>query len=261
MNKFVLPWKDDYGKKFLASESEEGGSYAIVYPALKKFRLLQEGMSLLSIGGGSGRLEVQVALDYKAKIGFVDPSTNLYGSFWSRVRKANIVNQIQEKFLGSFQEFESKYSYDLIISIHSWYFIGCDKELLDKALGLMARDGKLLIVLCSASDWSIPLKRCLQNNMFSEGQNTFTLEDLSEWTRGLNYRYEILEISSETPLEQFIVNGEFTDYAKSRLAYHRRKEWSEFGSDLQTRCKMMILEKEKNGILHDQWGGLLFQQQ
>lgn len=254
-HKPAMIWNEEYGLSYAKADADRRGSSFIFYPELKRLGLLRRSISMLSIGGGFGALEVMAARDLRVKLGFIDPSPNLFEGFMSSAEKAGVRDLIRESHSGEFKTFQSSFTYDLIVAIHSWYYIGCDSAQLAKALDLLNPGGALYIALSSREDWDAELKALLH------GENPLTLEDVSEWANSMNSPNEIVCAETQVPVERWLVNGGLTEEAKAKISYLSRKDWPVLPDDIKKKALEIVQRKAKNRFLKSRPGGVIFKKQ
>ncbi len=249
----AMRWKPEYGESFGRFDSDDEGNVAIFYPELERLGLLKKGMSVLSIGGGFGALEVKIVKDYEAKLGFVEPSSNLMDLFDARVKRFHLQSSVIERHVGPFQTFSPAPKYDLVIAIHAWYYVGCDKAQLKKALSLLNPGGTLYIALSSKMDWDAEFK-----DLLNSGEINLALEDLSDWANALGHENKVLIQPVSVPVDAWLQGDSFTERAMKWMSYIGRKNWDALPDVLKEQGKALIRRKAKDGLLTRYQGGLLF---
>jgi hypothetical protein len=254
MSSKKLPWKPEFGVQFGKTESDTGGNFETFYPLLKAEKLIFPKMRLLSIGGGYGAMEVHIAKELGAKLGFVEPSPNLMKAFERRVEAAGIASQITERIEAPFQKANLKFRYDLILSIHSWYYIGCDEMQLRKALSHLEPKGVLYIALSSSS---CPIVKTI-GRVSPKSEPTFHLEDLAAYARSKNIRFETKEYQSDVELSRYVSDGELTEYGRHWLAYFARTEWTKIPEAVRLEARDSLVQSSVGGIIRDRFGALIF---
>jgi SAM-dependent methyltransferase len=249
-----MGWEKEYGIRLEAFQRESGESHGSVYRQLGALGLLRSGMSLLSIGAGRGHLEIDVARQHDATISYLDPSPNLLQAFEEESARKGITKQIDEKFLGTFQAFETQRAYDLILSVHSWSYIGRDRQGLEKALALLAPGGHLCIALGSERGDLEQLRDIVR----PEDEEAVRVEDMSKWAADIGHSNRIEILESPMAATRFVDSRGFTDYGKAWIAYMARCNWQDLPADLIQRARDLIEAKQSDGGLSYAWGTLLF---
>jgi len=108
----------------------------------------EDAQSLLSIGGGKGLVEASLLRNSPhAKISYLDPSPEQCEKFRQHMQQENLLERVEHIAEMTFQEYQTNQKFDRILSIFSWYFIGANKHLLTRLLGLLMSSGSACIVL------------------------------------------------------------------------------------------------------------------
>ena len=107
-----------------------------------------EMRSFLSIGGGKGIVEASLLQNAPhAKVWYLDPSPEQCQIFRQHMQAEQLLGRVAEVSQTTFQEYEPPRTFDRIISMYSWYFIGTDEQWLTKLLDLLNPNGTACIVL------------------------------------------------------------------------------------------------------------------
>ena len=104
--------------------------------------------SLLSIGGGQGLVEASLLHQApKAKICYLDPSSEMCEQFRQYLAKEQLLERIEQVAEVTYQEYATLQKFDRILSVFSWYFIGANEASFTKLFGLLAPKGTACIIL------------------------------------------------------------------------------------------------------------------
>jgi len=248
-----MKWEESEALKFAQLHKKHSDSVSLITKVLEAHGMFKHGTSVLSIGGGSGLLEVELIKNYLVKLSYVDPSHNLVESFIASLNQHQLNSYLQELYEGEFQSFETASRYDLILCIHAWQYLGYDEAILKKALSLLKPDGKLCIVLTSEKAFSKDLKDLLYPE-----HGFINYEELSRWASKLGYPHESTYAEKIVPLSQYIVDDKFTEDSKILFSLLARKEWEEISDQTKEAIKSMLTQYAENETLDDGWGMVVF---
>ena len=245
----VYDWKQIYGDHFSKFNSDEGGNFSVYYPWLESLQTLKKNMSFFSIGGGYGALEAHIAKNFDAKFGFLEPTPSLYAQAQERFLRFGVSSHQIEQHQTTFQETEYTNQYDLVLAIHSWYYIGLFEEQFRKALAMIKPGGRLMIALSSNKDWD---KQIL--NSVGAHDTFMTFENLKTWTDSINIPSIIHTQDREKKLDDLVKGGTATQSAQDWITYMARKPWEQY-SDLEQKNLVSLFESlAPDGILRSEIG-------
>lgn len=117
-------------------------------------QLSTERAAFLSIGCGAGELDVEILAAGKAQtssIAYVglEPDPQQCEAFLSRMaRESDADIQVQAHNSG-FEQFTGEQRFDLVLMVHSLYYMDNPAQMLDAALNLVSESGRLVILLAS----------------------------------------------------------------------------------------------------------------
>jgi hypothetical protein len=227
------------------------------YRQLDDLSLFSGVKSILSIGAGEGVLEVRAAVEHRTLLGYVDPSTPFYESFLQKVAAAGIEKQLVEAYNAQFQTCELKHTYDLVISSHSWYAFGLDRQMLEKALSAVAAGGHLFITILSDKSITYDLGVLLRN--FDEEH--LTAERLSQWalSEGFAHRYVMNE--KRVPWSVFCTpDGELTQSGQDFSAFLMTTPWAEIPDKIRDAAVELFAKHRQGDDVILRCGCLVFDQ-
>jgi len=135
-------------------------------------RFSKQSTAVLSVGCGAGDLDKAIlaaGAEHSAKISYVgvEPDTAQCERFAAQMGADKNDNvQITAHNMG-FEDFQSQQSYDLVLMVHSLYYMPDPAWAIDKALSLVAEGGQLVVLLAandqlnelSSSFWQIEAGR------------------------------------------------------------------------------------------------------
>lgn len=202
----IYDWKEEFGDKFSKFDSDTGSNFAVNYPWLIEIGALKQGMSFFSIGGGFGTLEANIAKDYEATFGFLEPTPSLFNLAQARLERFGVMGKQLEKHLMPFQEFTPSRRYDSVFAIHSWYYIA----------------------LSSEENWGKQVVHALGRT------DTFmTYEHLKRWSDQLGIESTVYFRKEMDNLNHTLENGLPTQKTKDWVTYMARKPWAELSLEKQ----------------------------
>lgn len=223
----------------------------IFYQIFKDHGLLGGVSSLLSIGSGEGKLEIQLAKELGIKLGYIDLSEFASRIFNAQAEANDVEHLIIERHYDTLQTFESQYQYDLVISIHSWYRIGNDRILLQKALDLVRPGGKLFISVSSRDDE-------LRKELSQYTQDLIAGEDFSEWASSEGFEHECFTHTLPIPIKDFFCEGNLTGEAKDLIGFLNKKSWDELPDEFKMKAQQILCSRQPQGSVSRVDACLLF---
>lgn len=110
--------------------------------------------SVLSIGCGAGDLDLKILAVSKARAANVtyvglEPDCRQVERFKSRMAAGNDPRVQIEAHRTFFEDFTDPRRFDLILMVHSLYYMGDPAQVLAKALGLLNETGRLVVLIAS----------------------------------------------------------------------------------------------------------------
>jgi len=104
--------------------------------------------SLLSVGGGEGAFDAFLLKQApRARICYLDPSEEQCSAFRQHMEKENCLDRVEEIAQTTFQDYAVSRTFDRILSLFSWFYIGTDEVWLTKLLDLLALNGTAFLLL------------------------------------------------------------------------------------------------------------------
>ncbi|MCP4377383.1 MAG: class I SAM-dependent methyltransferase [bacterium] len=121
--------------------------------------------SLLSIGGGKGIVETFLLRQAPhAHIWYLDPSPEQCHVFRHHLRTEQLGDRVEEVVQTTFQAYATHTTFDRILSMFSWYFMGTDTQWFRKLLDLLSPDGVACLVLPNTASIFADFTRSLSPN-------------------------------------------------------------------------------------------------
>jgi len=118
--------------------------------------------SLLSIGGGQGVVEAALLRNApQAKVWYLDPSPEQCQAFRQHMKKAQLLDRVKDVAQTTFQDYNTRQTFDRIVSMFSWFFMGADKRWLTKLLDLLNPNGTACLVLPNTESIEVDFNRSL----------------------------------------------------------------------------------------------------
>ncbi|TWT38810.1 SAM-dependent methyltransferase [Blastopirellula retiformator] len=215
--------------------------------------LLDHAESVLSIGAGSGDVEVRIAKQTGRQIAVVEPSQVYFDQFMQNVAEAGVQDLLIEAHRQSFQDFQPPRQYDVALSLFSWFAFDLDRALLLKALACRAPEGKLLICL--------PTEDCPASRIsaFSRsGGINLTSDRLSHWARreGFDHDYDIYH--GVVPVGLYLQEGGLTEQGKDLASFLAATPWDEMSDELREASLEAIQAGRRGDQIDHASGCLLF---
>jgi SAM-dependent methyltransferase len=241
----------DHHVDFLnAYESGLQNHIADSYRSISDLGVFDNAKSVLSIGIGAGNLECLGAKEHGYRLSYIEPSPPMRKKLQENIRAHGIESLIGDEYHCLFEDFEPVDAYDLILSLDSWYRIGADKEMLEKALNLRSKGGKLLIQGLTRDKqiyW-----------MLDDFRGLISSDELSQWATQNGFRHEYFTSTYRIPIENLIIDGELTDAYRNYAAFVYGKRWAELSAAEIDKARKVVIDLEKDGGIEKYFGHLLF---
>lgn len=219
-------------------------------PLLREKGLLKGVRSLLSLGIGAGHLECSLARETGMKLSYVERSESMIAAVEMNIASHGIEPCMVDRFHESFETASITGTYDLVLSLDSWYHIGRSRATLEKALRLRSPDGRLLIQLMSADRqlyWELDRVRGLISS-----------NDLHTWVLGERLTHEYFEHSHWTPLNNLISEDGPTDGFKHFVAFAMGVPWDYLSAVQRDEAVRVVYDLQSGNRLETRHGYLLF---
>jgi SAM-dependent methyltransferase len=256
-NTYKGKWKlkdgDLFESRIRQVEEEDAEFY---YSFFEKRGLLENVTSWFGLGAGAGALELIVTSNLNVEIGFLDPSENLVSLFNKRINSAALNHRVREIHCDYFQDIKLEKSYDLIVSLHSWYYIGLNADLLQKALDGLMPQGKLIIIVIHPDSFIADFIREYRTNQNSE--NPITSDQISNWANSLGFKHKYLEEIHQVTKERYINNNQLTLNGKNFVSYTSRMDWNSITPDIQKEIFSFLEKNIVNDCFQFKFGLLIF---
>ncbi|MCC9606368.1 class I SAM-dependent methyltransferase [Blastopirellula sp. JC732] len=222
-----------------------------LYAYLIDSGVLDGADSILSIGAGSGEVEVRIAERTGRQIAVIEPSQSYFDQFLENVKAAGVQELLLEAHRTSFEDFQPRRQYDVVLSLFSWFAFELDRELLLKALACRDAEGKLLICLptadCPASKISAISR--------SSGIN-LTSEQLSAWARNEGFDHDYDVYHGVVPAELYLYGDELTEQGRDLASFLAATPWEEMSDELR-QMSLAAIQSGKSGDQIDHASGCL----
>ena len=155
-------------------------------------QLSTDSASFLSVGCGAGDLDVKflaAGKDHAATVSYVglEPDSRQCEKFISRMELGNDRNVRVEAHNTSFEQFTEQRRFDLVLMVHSLYYMDDPKLALENALSLVNESGRLVILIAS-NDTLNELSSSFWE--MENGGSTWFSEDLSRHLEKLGVTFE-----------------------------------------------------------------------
>jgi cyclopropane fatty-acyl-phospholipid synthase-like methyltransferase len=222
---------------------------------LRKQNLVKGVRSLISIGAGTGELELSLGSKEGIRLSYIDPSESASEAYRKKAHILGLDSQCLETFTGGFEDYTVKQKYNLVLSIHSWYAFGKNASLLKKALSMVSPEGRLFIALISKKSLVWKLADLFQNK---EGSNNLCAEDISEFSNTLQISHEFIENRRSFPASYFLKNNQLTQPARDVAAFLNFSSWEEIDLPLREKAREVFQASEKSGQIDFLCGCLVY---
>jgi SAM-dependent methyltransferase len=184
-----------------------------VYAILSVRDFVKSARHCLSIGPGKGRLELMLLEGFPyMRMAVVEPSEPFVEAFTAAADESGVLARVTETATTKFEKTEFEQKFDCILSVHSWYGIGNNRETLDKALELLQPGGTMFITAVDAANaaW---LKRC------GIPRYEWNTDAFSAWLTEVGVEHKV-ETETRLIARSTILNGDsFTEPGKCYLAF------------------------------------------
>ena len=186
----------------------------------------------LEVGGGLGEKTIFISrkLGFK-NIDFLEPSEKGSSIFAKTAKK----NKINFRIINtSFEEFKPDRKYDLITSIHSWYYI--DLRELNKLHSILNRGGVACIFLDSRSDVVKKLHDVCDKFM---GFRSNSIEDIADFLDKQKIEYDLFCYKKE--LTGLIRKDGLTPKAKTIMSLIAYRKWNKIPDNAKEEARKMLI--------------------
>ena len=161
--------------------------------------LFTEYTSILSIGCGAGDLDKEILSAAKKRsrrvtyVG-IEPDSDQCERFRSHMRSENDQSTAVEVHNSRFESFADERRFDLVLMVHSLYYMDDPKQALEHALKLVGESGRLVVFI--ASDDTL---NELASSFWARenGSPTWFSEDLSKHLETLDIDFECQRIDAQ----------------------------------------------------------------
>jgi SAM-dependent methyltransferase len=190
----------------------------------------------LSIGPGKGALELMLMENYPdLKMSLVEPSEVFLRYFRAEAERKRLMQRVESILAGKFQTAKFGCKFDRILSIHSWYGIGNDRETLEKALELLKPGGKIFITAADRANVSW-LERC------GISKYQWNSDSFSQWLRDIGVEHTHDTELRLIPRASIFAEGNFTESGKGHLAFEVLLPFDEIPNEKQSAFERAIPE-------------------
>ena len=224
-----------------------------LFEFLRENAAVDKASSILSIGAGHGEVEIRLAKELGRQISVIEPSKNLFDRFMANASAAGISDQVFEACQQSFQEYEPHRTYELVISLFSWFAFGFDRQMLVKAFSNLAPTGQLLI--CLPEEANPMTKVAVASRPYDL---TLTSEALSAWAmkEGFEHSYDVYH--GVVPANRFVRDGNMTQASRDLVAFVAARSWTEVTEDVRSISLDALVQARDGDLIDFASGCLLF---
>ncbi len=221
---------------------------------IREQELFDQGNSFFSIGSGEGALEIALAEEYHSPFEVLEPVPLFVDNFKQLAKEKGVDKQLGEVHPIPFEELSDYKQFDRVLSIHSWYGFGFNKELLQKALSMVKPGGKLFINIMSEKS---PVYD-LSNMSYSEGID-LCAESLSTWAESEGFLHSFDHETAVRPANLFFHDdGGITLNAKNFASFLMASAWDDLSVSEQQEVQAIFQRHCKDNAVHIVSGCLVF---
>ena len=222
-----------YGRRILEEFNKE--KRFIENPAdliVKKINNKTNIDDYLDVGGGTGvrTLKIMKGLGI-THIDFLEPAKKAPLDFCKKVPKLGLdVNIIRSRF----EDFKPVKKYDLITSVHTWYYI--DLNSLERLYDLLKAGGVACIFMDSEKDTIKKIQEICESNFLKYKTNN--AEDVCRQLDKLRIKYTVHK--DEKTFSGLLKNGKYTKRAKIMMSLVSYAKWSDIPKETKISVKKML---------------------
>jgi SAM-dependent methyltransferase len=217
---------------------------------LKQANLPHPQSSIFSIGPGRGELELTLCQNFDCVLGYAETYPRYYQEVEQGFATAGLSDRIVERHQDLYQTFVPTRSYDLILSVHSWYSFGYDAKLLRQTLEMLSSNGVMLLTVTSKEDFFFRHTLVRQN---------FSAEELSQWATEQGFPHQLHLLRTSISADKLRVNGSLTKEAKGVIGFLKGKLWWQIPRQERCRISKPFRELGANDYIERVYGLLYFE--
>lgn len=202
--------------------------------------------SLLSVGGGEGKVEVALLRHMpRAKIWYFDPSPEQCKAFRQNMSNETLLDRVSDIAETTFQEYSAVRRFDRIISMFSWFYIGTEDRWLDKLRGLLNTTGIAAIILPNSTS----IEADFNQSLSPDKRTTLVSEDLVSALQGHDCRVSTHSFTKWLSTDELIQDGQITDTALAFAAFVALRPIKTFTTtDKQLIGDLLATRRSEHGI-------------
>jgi len=161
-------------------------------------QLSTDSASFLSVGCGAGDLDREIlaaGIEHSSRVSYVglEPDSQQCERFISRMTVDNDPGIRVEAFNTGFEEFTEQRRFDLVLMVHSLYYMDDPEQALKNALDLVSENGQLVILIASDDTLNELASSFWERE---NGGSTWFSEDLSRHLEKRGMRFERKRIAA-----------------------------------------------------------------
>lgn len=244
----------EYFRKFPGAYAKVVGGFdrkTTLTDYLNTSGILDGAESMLSIGPGDGVVEVALMQQRGLRLGFIEPSKLFFDQCLAGVQEAGLEAFLVEARNEAFQDYRSAERYDIVLSLFSWFALGFDRAMLEKALACVKPGGRLLICLQVEPSPSTIISAASR----SEGIS-LTSEKLSDWANAEGFAHDYDVYHGLVPTERYLKNGNLTEAGRDLTSFVSATPWEEIPQELKSTA-LDAMQAASDGAHIDLAGGCL----
>ncbi len=200
-------------------------------------RILKEEFFILDIGGGNGKrtkyiFDSVLRQPNKVKIDYNDIS-----KFQLKKYKEVFPKNLNEIFIGNFDEINFNRKYDIILCMHTLYGIpnwnseNLNINSLVKIRKLLKPNGLACIIIRDKNNISYFIQNKFKDYIGIVGSN-ICAETIFQLLSKFNIKYDFDEAHSITPSDKLVKNDELSEISKNFISYYMHRKFSDIKDEI-----------------------------
>lgn len=208
-----------------------------------ELKLFEEKSTLLSIGAGTGDIEIQIARDFPIQIGYLEPNKGLANNFKKEFLSLFTKEHLLDFWPNTFQSFSGQQQYDAILSVQSWYYVGQMQAAFNKAFSLIKPNGELIIVIMRPECLIAEIVKYYQ----PQSDSLRTSEDIIHYLKTNNLSYTCHHFNQKRKNTVLKEDGNLTEHGEKWISYMAGKNWLDMSQEKQQGVVELIRHNETKG--------------
>jgi cyclopropane fatty-acyl-phospholipid synthase-like methyltransferase len=214
----------------------------------------REVRSVLTIGGGQGIMEASLLRKApNAGICYLDPSEEQCAAFRKNMKNEGLESRVKVISQSTFQEFTTEQTFDRILSLFSWFYIGVEERWLTKLMDLLNPGGTALIMLPNEASIETEFYKALS----PDSRMALVGEDIVKALNDLKF-----EVSQETYIKwlsrEDLYDGEqLSDGSRAFAAFAAERPFDSFNPGEKEKIVTLLETSQKSQGVPLSWDLIL----